>query len=124
MSIAKLAIASAALIVTGLTACGLFSLTVFAPIGYAYIAISLIDFSGLVPMGGQKEYLGTKEDVSTDRSYSFRYRLFWIVVLAAKFLFDFVFILSPLEKPTRAILQLDLYCWGYDFAGEDCDQYD
>ena len=75
-------------------------------------------------MGGQKEYLGTKEDVSTDRSDSFRYRLFWIVVLAAKFLFDFVFILSPLEKPTRAILQLDLYCWGYDFAGEDCDQYD
>ena len=123
MSIAKLAVSSAVLIVTALTIYDM-SLNIFAPIGYVYIAISLIDFSGLVPMGGQKEYLGRKEDVSVDRSDSFRYRLFWVVVLTAKFSFDFFFILKPLETPTRAILQLDLYCWGYDFAGEDCDKYD
>ena len=124
MSIAKLAVSSAVLIVTALTIYDIMSLNIFAPIGYVYIAISLIDFSGLVPMGGQKEYLGRKEDVSVDRSDGFRYRLFWVVVLTAKFSFDFFFILKPLETPTRAILQLDLYCWGYDFAGEDCDKYD
>ena len=53
MSIAKLAVSSAVLIVTALTIYDM-SLNIFAPIGYVYIAISLIDFSGLVPMGSQK----------------------------------------------------------------------
>jgi 1,3-beta-glucan synthase len=123
-SIVKLVLSLAMLLATAVTVYGIISLSFYAPIGFIYVAISMIDFSGIIPMGGQKEYLGTKEDLKTDRNDGFRYRLFWVVVLLFKFFFDFLFVLTPLEKPTRAILQLDLYCWGYDFAGEDCDQYD
>ena len=31
---------------------------------------------------------------------------------------------NPLVAPTKAILQIDLYCWNYDFSGADCDMYD
>jgi hypothetical protein len=52
------------------------------------------------------------------------YRLFWVVILLCKFSMDYVFIVVSLVVPSRAIMQIDLYCWNYNFAGEDCDQYD
>jgi hypothetical protein len=45
-------------------------------------------------------------------------------VLLVKFAMDYVFIVHALVVPSRAIMQIDLYCWNYNFAGEDCDQYD
>ena len=52
------------------------------------------------------------------------YRIFWCVVLVIKFAMDSVLIVHSLVAPSRAIMQIDLYCWNYNFAGEDCDRYD
>ena len=60
------------------------------------------------------------DDPSDRRAYV----IFWLVILAIKFAMDYVFIVHALVLPNRAIMQIDLFCWNYNFAGEDCDAYD
>ena len=60
------------------------------------------------------------DDPSDRRAYV----IFWLVILAIKFAMDYVFIVHALVLPSRAIMQIDLFCWNYNFAGEDCDAYD
>ena len=59
-----------------------------------------------------------------DRRDKRAYVAFWLVILAIKFAIDYVFIVHALVLPSRAIMQIDLFCWNYNFAGEDCDAYD
>ena len=59
-----------------------------------------------------------------DRRDKRAYVAFWLVILAIKFAMDYVFIVHALVLPSRAIMQIDLFCWNYNFAGEDCDAYD
>eukprot|EP00966_Prymnesium_polylepis_P045173 1046315-Prymnesium_polylepis.1 len=48
------------------------------------------------------------------------YTGFWLITLALKVGFDYAFLIEPLVKPTRALWQFDMYCWGYNRGGYDC----
>ena len=52
------------------------------------------------------------------------YILFWLMIFTLKLSMDYILMVNPLVAPTKAILQIDLYCWNYDFSGADCDMYD
>ena len=102
----------------------------FAAFCAPYLLFSLIEIWGVYPLGGpdpDADLVGKKStrDLAVDDPRdTFSYRLFWTCILVVKFAMDYVFIVHALVTPSKAIMQIDLYCWNYNFAGEDCDQYD
>ena len=95
-----------------------------------YFIFTFLEIAGYYPLGAPKtdhELLAKKSrgDLDVDDPADKRtYRIFWCVVLVIKFAMDSALIVHSLVAPSRAIMQIDLYCWNYNFAGEDCDQYD
>ena len=108
----------------------LLSATVFHLICAPYFLFTLIELLGMYPLGAPKsdhELVGKKSrgDLNLDDPADRRtYMIFWGIILLVKFGMDYVFIVHSLVVPSRAIMQIDLYCWNYNFAGEDCDVYD
>ena len=102
----------------------------FAAACAPYLLFALLEIWGYYPLGGPDpdgDLVGKRSggDLAVDDPKDKRaYRLFWVAILLVKFAMDYVFIVHSLVTPSRAIMQIDLYCWNYNFAGEDCDQYD
>ena len=130
VSFIRAGVASAHLIGAGLCVGGFVGETAFCVLCVPYFVFASLEIAGYYPLGAPKtdhELLGKKSrgDLDVDDPADKRaYRLFWCVVLLIKFAMDYVLIVHALVAPSRAIMQIDLYCWNYNFAGEDCDQYD
>ena len=130
-SYVRLAVALLLLVGGGAAAGGVFDADVFFAAACApYLLFSLLEIWGYYPLGGPDpdgDLVGkrTGGDLAVDDPKDKRaYRVFWVAILLVKFAMDYVFIVHSLVTPSRAIMQIDLYCWNYNFAGEDCDQYD
>ena len=95
-----------------------------------YLMLSFTEICGEYVTGKPKsksDLVGKRSrgDLAVDDPSDRRaYVIFWLVILAIKFAMDYVFIVHALVLPSRAIMQIDLFCWNYNFAGEDCDAYD
>jgi len=116
-----------AVILSGLAlAQGIISGAVFAFLGTPYLILTFLNIFGVELTNGSTSADYFSQDVN--KGVSTRevreYTSFWIVTLLLKLIFDYIFMVNALVAPTRAILQIDLYCWNYNFAGEDCDAYD
>jgi hypothetical protein len=130
-SYARLAAALLLLVGGAAAAAGVFDVNVFFAAACApYLLFALLEIWGYYPLGGPDpdgDLVGKRSggDLAVDDPKDKRaYRLFWVAILLVKFAMDYVFIVHSLVTPSRAIMQIDLYCWNYNFAGEDCDQYD
>jgi len=105
---------------------GIIAGTVFAVVGTPYLMLIFLNIFGIELTNGDvfDGYFSKNVNDGVNSREKREYTLFWIATLAVKLVFDYVFMVNALVAPTRAILQIDLYCWNYNFAGEDCDAYD
>lgn len=98
----------------------------FAAVGFPYAVLVLANISGYQLTSGDKTDRYFTEKVNNPISSKDRrsYIIFWVVTFTLKLTLDYILMVNPLIAPTKAILELDLYCWNYNFAGADCDAYD
>jgi hypothetical protein len=65
-------------------------------------------------------FLGAARQLRSPAMSCLVYSSFWLQTLAIKIVFDYFVMIKPLVEPTRALWKLDLYCWGLNVGGFDC----
>ena len=105
---------------------GMVEWSTFAAVGFPYIVLMLANIFGyqITRANGFDRYFTEKVSSTTTPSQKRTYIVLWLLTLALKLSLDYVLMVHSLVAPTKAILQLDLYCWNYNFSGVDCDTYD
>lgn len=104
--------------------------TTFAVVGVPYTLLALANIAGYhlssvkgIGKSADSYFTGRVSKTASPRERRM-YILFWLAIFTLKLTFDYILMVNPLVMPTKAILQIDLYCWNYDFSGADCDMYD
>ncbi len=130
-SAVRLAVAAAVMLGASFAFFGAVDAELFCVVACApYLVFASLEIAGVYPLGGpdpESDLLGKRSrgDLAVDDARDVRYyRLFWLAIMLVKLSMDYVFIVHALVTPSRAIMQIDLFCWNYNFAGEDCDAYD